>query len=441
LDDIYLQNEILNCYRELIDTTIGIESFLKDRENVRNLTLLLDSNDIQSRQLVLKLLSILCTIDEGQLLVDDAFNHFKLIKREKERFSFLFSTLKDADEEYQIDAFILLNSLLNNHLDSLFHKYQQEFNNLDALGVVENLKFKEDSILERQITIFKKMMEEESNLKDFHMIDDTEQIGKLLKLNMSSLESYPKLLNILVTLLSYSQKSLDKNLKKEQYEGWKILEKVVKMAVQYQDSKGTIQDVSPEYVEALDKLKSMEKKYFVLQTQAHSDHQLYEKFKESFEKISEELIKIKESNDRSSEEFQSKLKKSKEEIELKNILISSQQEEIKKLKSVKPTVEVQTKIDPEVQTKLISLEKSFEEYKKEKELEIQKLKEELSKKPVEATEVPKEEPITIVTGGPSGPPGPSIGPPGPGAPPGPGGPRGPGGPGGPSMNPCKFIIN
>jgi len=94
--DASLQETGVECFRAILNTNIGMNAFLLERDAIKSLSLILDTEMFKTRTEVLFLLAIICSFSEiGFKLVLEALNHYKLVKREDVRFSDLIKTLGD----------------------------------------------------------------------------------------------------------------------------------------------------------------------------------------------------------------------------------------------------------------------------------------------------------------------------------------------------------
>jgi len=116
-----------------------MKAFLEEKDAVRNLALILDSDNIKTRIEVLYLLAIVCSwSNAGFELVLDAFNHYKLVKRESTRFADLVKNLKTVkDQEYKGHIMMMINALLSSPPEETTRIFlQKEFRNLGLMDIV-----------------------------------------------------------------------------------------------------------------------------------------------------------------------------------------------------------------------------------------------------------------------------------------------------------------
>ena len=142
-EELQKQALCVSSLRALVNTTIGADEFLSETEAVKNLALILDTYNINTASQCLRILAILCGWSlQGFSLVINAFNHYKLVKREKRRFFDIVQRVQETkDLEYKLSVMILMNALLTNAPDegskSLIKK---EMRNLGMVELVDELK-------------------------------------------------------------------------------------------------------------------------------------------------------------------------------------------------------------------------------------------------------------------------------------------------------------
>lgn len=81
-----------------------MDAFLQEKDCMRSMVLVLDTTSVKTRSRILFLFALICHYsNEGLLLTLDAMNHYKLVKREKVRFSDLANSLeKITDADYRV---------------------------------------------------------------------------------------------------------------------------------------------------------------------------------------------------------------------------------------------------------------------------------------------------------------------------------------------------
>lgn len=142
-EDVQFQTECVHCFRAILNTKIGMEAFMEERDAVRNLALMLDSPVVATRSQVCFLLAIIASwSNQGFALTLDAINHYKLVKREKTRFQDVVNSLREIrDQEYKANALLMLNALLTSPPDEATRiLIQKELRNLGLVHIVEEMK-------------------------------------------------------------------------------------------------------------------------------------------------------------------------------------------------------------------------------------------------------------------------------------------------------------
>ncbi|KAL0479556.1 hypothetical protein AKO1_007761 [Acrasis kona] len=115
-DDIFVQQEVISSFKAILNVEGGAEALLKKPDAIRNVSLVLDSEHIPTRGQCILMLAIICSWEDldGYNVSLDAFNHYKLIKREPARFFDLIRSLtrKDIDDEYKTNVLTMCNTLV-----------------------------------------------------------------------------------------------------------------------------------------------------------------------------------------------------------------------------------------------------------------------------------------------------------------------------------------
>jgi len=166
--DHAVQNDCVNCLRAILNTDYGLEAFLEEKDALKNLALVMDTEHIPTKSQVLFLMAVVCSLDsdEGFMLAIDAMNHYKLVKRERLRFSDLVQSLRAVkDDDYRSNALMLINAFMTSCPDegtrSIIH---QQFSSLGLLQIIRDMKNlpKLDEDLITQLNILEEEMNEQS---------------------------------------------------------------------------------------------------------------------------------------------------------------------------------------------------------------------------------------------------------------------------------------
>jgi len=273
-NDAQLQETGVECFRAILNTDIGMNAFLqKERDAIKTLCLLLDTEHIRTRTEILFLLAIICNFNEvGFKLVLEALNHYKLVKREEQRFNDLikfFGDKKVKDAQMKGHILMLINSLLNSDEDEadvtsiLLHK---EFKALGLPELVEELKVEmksmdaeDNEFLEVQINVYEEELKAFQTIGDMlpkESLKDPAVILNYLNLQLSGTEHYGHFLNILIQLLLYSNLgATSKDLQSKQKEGWALLERIVRKALAKND--GRVDNIDPVVQKYEDTVKQL----------------------------------------------------------------------------------------------------------------------------------------------------------------------------------------
>ncbi|KAF0984008.1 hypothetical protein FDP41_007923 [Naegleria fowleri] len=257
-EELQKQALCVSSLRALVNTTIGADEFLSETEAVKNLALILDTYNINTASQCLRILAILCGWSlQGFSLVMSAFNHYKLVKREKKRFFDIVQRVQETrDLEYKLSVMILMNALLTNAPDegskSLIKK---EMRNLGMVELVDELKNElanslyggnenEDTLVElgKQIEKFEDKM---SDLGDEHAVlkdlSDPTEIVKLLNMMLNE-ASMTSMLNVLQRLLNIVLKMKEGALDRETVmEAWKNMLTLVKRSLKQSRETGDVE--------------------------------------------------------------------------------------------------------------------------------------------------------------------------------------------------------
>lgn len=224
-DEKELQRLIIECFHWIVQTHTGRESFIREKELIHTCCLLLDSDQEIVKIQLLGILTLLTNHSiQGFNLVLDSFNHYKLVKREKKRFfDIIRSLMSKSSIDYYLSVFTFFNQLLFSSPDSTTRLLiYNEFNQLCIDDIMKELKKIDNKSLNDQFKIFKNFEKEKMNLEE---LSDPKSIVQLMTIRLSGSDDYYHFMNILLDLLLYSGY--------EGYEnGWKILEKLIKKAIQ-----------------------------------------------------------------------------------------------------------------------------------------------------------------------------------------------------------------
>ena len=78
-DDTAIQQEVIACFKAILNVDGGADALLRKPDAIRNIALILDSDHVQTRGQCIFLLAIICSWSvEGYNLTLEAFNHYKV---------------------------------------------------------------------------------------------------------------------------------------------------------------------------------------------------------------------------------------------------------------------------------------------------------------------------------------------------------------------------
>ncbi|KAL9647809.1 hypothetical protein ABK040_015295 [Willaertia magna] len=419
-DELQKQALCVSSINALVHTNIGTDEVLSVTHSVRNLALIIDTPNINTASQCLHILSTLSAWSmQGFALVMDAFNHYKLIKREKKRFFDVVQRVQETkDLEYKLAAMILFNSLLTNAPDEGSKTLiKKEMRNLGMVELVDELKNEmadsmyvvgenEESLLNlgEQIEIFETKMsgvneEQSAALKD---LSDPVEIVKLLQLMLNE-ESMTSMLNILQKLLSMILKMkegqiqpqnvvkdwknmlmlLRRGLKQSRDTGnvelWTLLE--IKLEEQVKINQNLIIDIEDQQMKKQQEhKKEVDSKSFELKEKEAAVREIVETFEEKRVALQQEHDKIHH-----------RLEEIRIELEKVNFELSEHKVKRDTLLEEKSTWEKKldgpTSSDESIKTQLETIKKEVEKVEKEGKEKSEKLREEKKKLEDEETKL------------------------------------------------------
>jgi hypothetical protein len=267
-----LQAECIRAFRTLMNTSIGMNAFLKSRDkSVELIARLLDSENLKTKTQVFFLLATICVNSEdGFWLSLDAVNHFKLMKREKTRFHTIVNALHTRD--YNDDTILLMisilmffNALLSATIDaSAKRQLKAEFTELNILSICDTLKADDidDTLMIQIATLEDEMLEVDDNddvndaaVQDMDNLENPMEILKLIRLQLSGTNAFEHFVSILQLFLVISSKSNEK----EKTNNMATLAKIIKKAINI-DEKGKVDEISVKELQLQDRVQTQQKK-------------------------------------------------------------------------------------------------------------------------------------------------------------------------------------
>jgi hypothetical protein len=201
----------VSCFRAILNTDFGMQVFLDEQQDaLKNLALILDTEHIPTKSMVLELFAIVCTWESNHdsfMLALDAMAHYKLVKREPVRFSHIVQSLRNIkSDEYRMGVLMLFNALLSSCPDSGVRSViQNELRQLGLQGVIRQIRETSkhlDENLEFQLRFLEDEMNDIPEVEDLDMHDPVDMARYLAtKLGgTSTLNNFIRTLNSLVLL-------------------------------------------------------------------------------------------------------------------------------------------------------------------------------------------------------------------------------------------------
>lgn len=157
--DAYIQVECVSAIRAVMDSRIGLDYIVENKEYTTKLAAALDTNNVTIKKQVFELLSALCVYNvDGYNRALDALEHYKALKGERYRFKVVVEELKAASTaEYNtalvafINCIIISTPQLKDRI-----RIRNEFIGLKVLDVISKLRQDavNDSDLAVQLDVF-----------------------------------------------------------------------------------------------------------------------------------------------------------------------------------------------------------------------------------------------------------------------------------------------
>ncbi|XP_038055713.1 inverted formin-2-like isoform X2 [Patiria miniata] len=170
----YLQIEVVNCIKAVMNSKAGLEYICENEEYTRKLAEALDTNNTLVKKAVFELLSALCLYNDlGYTLAIDALENYKVSKNQRYRFSLIINELRNAEIiPYKICLLSFINCILMSTVDFETRvRLRNEFIGLQLLDILSNFRQddKDDGDLCIQLDVFdeKKMEDDEELLSCF----------------------------------------------------------------------------------------------------------------------------------------------------------------------------------------------------------------------------------------------------------------------------------
>ncbi|EFC44071.1 FH2 domain-containing protein [Naegleria gruberi] len=326
VEDLEKQSLCIAALKALLNTNVGIEEFLAEKDAMKNLVLILDTPNIEAACDILQILIVMASwASHGFSLVVSALSHYRLVKREKTRFYDIIQRMTKSNLDYAYYALFLFNTLLDQSPDegtkSLFKK---EFRNLKCLEVITELKNQsleksvqsmEDEEAQEFITDLNSQMEVlagelEVCQKEFleNDLSDSVNVVKLLKQKLNEVSDDEPLKNMLYELLTeliiYNSVAIDKSLTEQQSaQNWSKIKLLVDAGLAPKRAEEDMKIKTEKEKQLADRVKTQQYQLNNLQSERESILQEYETKIVEISKTLEEIEKKKNSLSEEKEKF------------------------------------------------------------------------------------------------------------------------------------------
>ncbi|EGC36845.1 hypothetical protein DICPUDRAFT_46912, partial [Dictyostelium purpureum] len=234
-DDIYKIAQCLHSLKLIMNTKIGLESVIKNPNNINSISLVMDTTHLKTRIMVTELLAALCVVhSKGLQLVLAAMDNYRSVKREKKPFIHLIQGLKT--QSLQAVTFALINTLISSsHNVSERQRIRGQFKKLGITKIIEELEpeFANNPDLATQRDLY----EQEARWDDQEQMeiqrgdvseDDPEVILKTILGKIQGSSMHPAFISILKLLSTSADDSDDSAQAKDQgLSNYLFLEKIL----------------------------------------------------------------------------------------------------------------------------------------------------------------------------------------------------------------------
>ncbi|KAA0704518.1 Formin-like protein 1 [Triplophysa tibetana] len=145
------------CLRAIMNYQLGFNEVMSHASCVNELTLSLNNKSVRTKALVLELLAAVCLVRGGHQMITAAFNHFKVVCGEKNRFEKLMEYFRneESDIDFMVACMQFINIIVHSVDNMNFRVYlQHEFTQLGLDGYLESLNATESERLQVQIQAY-----------------------------------------------------------------------------------------------------------------------------------------------------------------------------------------------------------------------------------------------------------------------------------------------
>ncbi|KAG1944368.1 formin-like protein 1 isoform X2 [Pimephales promelas] len=145
------------CLRTIMNYQLGFNQVMAHPSCVNEITLSLNNKSARTKALVLELLAAVCLVRGGHEIIIAAFNNFKEVSGEKNRFEKLMEYFRNEDSniDFMVACMQFINIIVHSVEDMNFRVYlQYEFTQLGIDSYLERLKVTESERLQMQIQAY-----------------------------------------------------------------------------------------------------------------------------------------------------------------------------------------------------------------------------------------------------------------------------------------------
>ncbi|XP_051737640.1 formin-like protein 1 isoform X2 [Ctenopharyngodon idella] len=145
------------CLRAIMNYQLGFNQVMAHPSCVNEITLSLNNKSARTKALVLELLAAVCLVRGGHEMIIAAFNNFKEVSGEKNRFEKLMEYFRNEDSniDFMVACMQFINIVVHSVEDMNFRVYlQYEFTQLGLDSYLEKLNGTESERLQLQIQAY-----------------------------------------------------------------------------------------------------------------------------------------------------------------------------------------------------------------------------------------------------------------------------------------------
>ncbi|XP_043082984.1 formin-like protein 1 [Puntigrus tetrazona] len=145
------------CLRAIMNYQLGFNQVMAHPSCVNEITLSLNNKNARTKALVLELLAAVCLVRGGHEMIIAAFNNFKEVCGEKNRFEKLMEYFRNDDNniDFMVACMQFINIVVHSVENMNFRVYlQHEFTQLGLDGYLEKLTLSESERLQVQIQAY-----------------------------------------------------------------------------------------------------------------------------------------------------------------------------------------------------------------------------------------------------------------------------------------------